>query len=556
MLEQERESTDSVDVVEVNFDEQAVSDVVDGGIAASFIAKALPDVVVDLRVSLEGMSSINEKIEACLSLMGECLAQPNKPLFRGFWEARKLLFELFADSSLTSGDRIRYQGICKDLSRDALLLKERVKEVSNFAAQQIELAIQAMKVELSEAVAVPDDWDSDVLPESLEASSRFYFESHSRLLRLSALAERLRGLREEVLSISMRGKLKRKLLDGLSEVGNILFPEKRELSRVLGDRFLEDIESFIQGVGNSNFPSKPALHLLSEVRRFQALAKELQLTRTTFKSARVSLSACWDRLNAIISQKREKFAERKETSKANCGTVRAKIESLIEKHRESVLSDDRFEGELALIQREMRNLDLDRESVFFLKKMIQDAKTPIAERRVKDMENKKETDRQAAQEREKCLQDLRACLADLLDRVLAFDEKDLTPFDGEYRDLCERCRTPLLWRSDKVTLDKLLKQIKHALDDRKRAPLMELSSTGEESVETIRSRLEQLIVCRNEVKERLDIHKKNVGSSGLDLERALYLGQMMQQDKERLSELKRVIAEMDLALQEKSKNEG
>ncbi|RDB31656.1 hypothetical protein [Candidatus Similichlamydia laticola] len=178
MLGQEGESVDSIDVVEVSVDERAVSDRVESGVATNSVAKGLPDVVADLRASFKEMSGVGEKIEGCLDLMGKCLVQQHKPSFRGFWEARKLLFELFADPSLAPGDRTHYQGICKDLSREALFLKDRVKEVSNFAAQQIELAIQAMKVELGQAVEVPADWDSGVLPECLEADSRFYFESH------------------------------------------------------------------------------------------------------------------------------------------------------------------------------------------------------------------------------------------------------------------------------------------------------------------------------------------------------------------------------------------
>ncbi|WP_108624209.1 hypothetical protein [Candidatus Similichlamydia epinepheli] len=554
MLEQERESGDSVNVVEVKVEERTVSDPVENEVTEGSVSKAPPDVVVNLRSSFDGMSGVCEKVEACLSLMSECLSHSDRPLFRVFWESRKVLFELFADSSLSSADRVRYQATCKDLSREALILKDHVKEVSNFAAQQIELAIEAMQVELSKAVEIPSDWDSGVLPECLESESRFYFESHSRLLRLSALAERLRSLREEVLSISMRGKLKRKLLDSLSEVGNLLFPEKRELSRVLGERFLSDVENFVKKVMSGPVSERPALQLLSEVRRFQALAKELQLTRTTFKSARLSLSACWDRLNVALSQKKEKMEERRELSKTNCESIRLKIENLRKEYHESSLSDDRLESELGLIQREMRNVDLDRNSVIFLKRILKEARAPLLEKRENELEKRREADLQAAEEREKCLQNLRVRLSDLLERVLAFKGNDVEGFDLEYRELCDQCRTPLIWRSDRVTLDKLLKQIKHALEHRKRAHLMEISSTDGESIESIRRRLEELISCREEVRERLDSNKKSVGSSGLDLERALYLGQMMQQDKERLIELRRVIAEMEIVLQEKSRH--
>ena len=83
------------------------------------------------------------------------LAQKGTPHFKSFWEARNLCVELFKQN-ISAAIKQPLWNKYSELSKEARRLREILDEQSAFAAEQIEIAIQALEKEIA-SPSYPND---------------------------------------------------------------------------------------------------------------------------------------------------------------------------------------------------------------------------------------------------------------------------------------------------------------------------------------------------------------------------------------------------------------
>jgi hypothetical protein len=484
-----------------------------------------------------------EKVAYGLQFMRSSISQEGSPRFREFWEARRQILACFKEN-INPAIRSKLWGEYVELTVEARRLKEILEEQSAFAMEQIDLAIQSIENDLANFQDHLKQAGPLVLParcETIAEKTESYGKIQSELNMLNTLASRLNAFRKEVIKTDMRIRFKAKFFKRLSLLGDQIFPRRKELIDTVSSDFEQDVDRFIEKFfKGGEVVGAPFYALREEIKSLQGMAKVFTLNSGAFNRIRMKLSECWDLIRGLEKEHKKEMFEKKQVSSEQRVAIEKKIEEL--KTRSNEMSLRELDKEIDAISKEMRDVSLHRDDVRYLRDILAKLRFPhiaAQEQRARELEEaEKELLRM---KREKIVRIKEE--AAVLQKESA--QLDLDAFTSRYDELIQSLQSLEASRIEKQQLESSFRPLKDLLADKKEQAVLNLSEDDRKTLENLNTVLQQKKERRQEVKEMLEMHRKTLGSSGLDFEKAIELRELIDQEKERLEKANAGIKEIE-----------
>ncbi len=488
-----------------------------------------------------------EKIAHGLQFMRSSISQEGSPRFREFWEARRVILPFFKEN-LNPAIRSKLWGEYVELTVEARRLKEILEEQSAFAMEQIDLAIRAIENDVTNFEAILAQAGEISFPEAptMRQKTKVYNQIQRELNLLNTLASRLNGLRKEIIKTDMRIRFKSKFFKRLSDLGDHIFPKRKELIESISAEFEKDVEHFVSShFKGDEVIGAPYYALREEIKALQGMAKLLTLSSGVFSRTRLRLSECWDKVKVLEKAHKKEVLQKKQASSEQRQTIQTKIEELKAKSAELSLRD--LDNEIDEIQKLMRSVPLHRDDVWALRDELSGLRAPhisAQEQKARDLEN-------AEKEKLRLKKEKIASVKEEIVRLSREGEKlDLDGLLSAFNQINQDLEQLELNKIEKQQFERQMRPLKDLVADKKEHSLLNLSDDEKKVLENLRLILKQKKERRQEIKEQLEAHRKALGGSGLDFEKSMHIHELVDQDKERLEKANSGIQEIEQKIAE------
>lgn len=503
----------------------------------------MSEAFLEFSTKLNSFATPEEKIAFGLQFMRGAISQEGSPRFREFWESRRLVLAFFKDN-LNPAIRSKLWGEYVELTVEARRLKEILEEQSVFAMEQIDLAISAIESDLTQFDTILSQAASIAFPEAsrtIEQKVGTYNHIQKELNLLNTLASRLNGLRKEIVKTDMRIRFKTKFFKRLSELGDRIFPKRKELIEQVSAEFQKDIDSFIaKHFKDGEAFGAPYYGLREEIKALQGMAKVLTLSSSVFNRTRLALSECWDQVKVLEKEHKKVILEKKQASSEARQGLQTKIDELKAKSETLALRD--LDKEIDLISQEMRTISLDRDDVRYLRDEFAKLRSPhIAAQELKAKEIEEAEKARIRLKKEKAEQ-LKERIASLAKEGSSMD---LDGFQAQFSEVVQELAALDISKFDKQQMERLLRPLKDLLAEKKEQSLLSLSEDDRKALDNLRIVLQQKKERRQEIKEQVEQYRKTLGSSSLDFEKAMHFQELLSQEKELLEKANAGISEIE-----------
>lgn len=493
---------------------------------------------------LEKMPDADTKLHHVVAFMESSLSQHGSPHFKSFWEARNLCLDLFKENinpALRSDMWSKYT----ELSKEARRLKEILDEQSAFAAEQIEIAIQALVQDIEKnQERLTGEKADPLLPESkaLEGKSDFYELGQHELNLLNAQASRINALRKELIRTEMRVRQKNKFFQQLSSAGDLVFPRRKELIKDISQRFIDDVDAFVKGNFNSDDYHDSLFFLREEIKMLQGIAKQLTLNTHSFTHTRMRLSESWDKIKHAEKERKKERAQQKGLHRQNALNIKAKIDEFQAAFAEGNLSVSAAHEQIDEIFAMMKATDLGRDEIKQLRDDLAVARKPLFEKMKADEEARQAADVERERLKKEKILALRGSIDSLLSSAEAMEVEELI---AQRDALVQEISQAQVTKLEKQELERILKPLKDVITDKKEKALLNLSDDDRQALGQLRELLKQRKERRQDIKNQIEVFRKASGSSGLDFEKAMAFNAQIADEKERLEKLNDGIREIE-----------
>ena len=503
----------------------------------------------------EKATNVEAKLQMTIDFMEISLAQAGNPHFKSFWDARTICLQLFKEN-IPQAMRSEMWAKYTDLSKEARRLKEILDEQSSFAAEQIEIAIHALETDLTEAsinIEKSKPIDFGLKANFFENKYCVYDQIQRELNILNTQASRINALRKELIRTEMRIKTKNKFFQRLSAIGDQVFPRRKELIKNVSQEFSGDIDQFIVEYFVNTRTEEALFFLREEIKALQGLAKLLTLNTHSFMHTRTCLSDCWDKLKGVEKERKKERAQQKVFFKQNVESILEKIKGFKETFETGEMSINDANIALDEIAHYMRNVELGRDEVKFLREEMIEARKPVFEKikLAEDERNAQEIERE--NQKKKLVEDLKIEIENLFEQCKTLDVEQI----ASTRDsILGKINDSKLNKMEKNDLEKRLKSLKDIIQDKRENALMSLSDDDKQAFIQLTDVLNQRKTRRQESKNQLDALRKSNGSSGFDFEQAMKTNELILEEKERLNKIDLAVKEIEQlinALKKKAK---
>lgn len=415
----------------------------------------------------EGASNSEEKIRLSIDFMRAALSHSGTPRFKDFWEGRRLCLPLF---KLNISPKVRSQlwSSYIELSEEAKRLKVILDEQSAFAIEQIELAIQALEKDLEHYDSLLSTTQEAWFPEEsffFKERRDVYNRMQKELLLCNTLAAKVNAMRKEVVKTEMRIRIKNKLLERLSICGDKIFPKRKELIREVSHAFMDDVEKFIQSYFENGESQKVPLYALrEEIKQFQALAKVLTLNTHAFTETRSKLSKCWEQIKNWERERKKETLQKRQVFKENFDSVMEKIKLFSEACLVEI-SVEECNKQASAILDFMRTVELGREEVRALKDAVQQVRNAPLDKAKEVQQQRQAKEREEETQRREKINALKDALNALLFQVTDVDVELLS---AQRESIYKQLQEFTLAKAEKQIVDRVFKQLKDAIDEKKK----------------------------------------------------------------------------------------
>lgn len=497
---------------------------------------------------LNEKSSNEDKLAYAIEYMRKALAQHGEADFKGFWEARRLCLPIFKEN-INPIVRAKLWNDFVNFSQEARKLKDILDEEAIFAKEQLEIAVKALEDDLN-------DYDSKVksIPDvNFPLESEFfkskyvgYNDKQRELNLLNAFAGRINSLRKEIIKIGMRLRYKSKFLKSLSLAGDKVFPKRKELIKTVSSMFVNDVDEFINMYFIEEKNPAPFFVLKNEIKALQNIAKILTLSTKAFTETRLKLSQCWDKIKNLENEKKKQVLEKRKDLKENFDLIHAKIKELEEKCK-SEISSAELEAIKNDIEQEMRSKNLLKSDVKGLRNEFTLALAPIVD---KEKEEKEKTRKSKEEQLQKKNEAIESVIGKLQKLIKDEEKYSIDEINKEKEDIMKEIQDFSLNKIEKQNIERTLKPLKDIIISKKEKSLLNLSQDELQALDQMKEVLSQRLERRNEIKQQLEKYRKELGSSGLDFEKAMMYREMMDMEKERLDKINELIEEIQIQISE------
>lgn len=502
---------------------------------------------------LEAINGHEEKLRHVVDFMVAALATKHgAPYFKGFWDARTIALQLFKENinPLVRGELWNKYA---ELSKEARRLKETLDEQSSFAAEQIEIAIKAIENEQENPSGALESFENNLLAQNqtLSANSSYYEQVQRELNLLNTHASRITALRKELIRIEMRVRQKNKFFQRLSALGDTTFPRRKELIKELSQRFVADIDTFVQRYFSNEEYKEAVFFLREEIKVLQAIAKYLTLNTQAFTYTRMRLSECWDKLKNCDKERKRQRAQHKALHKENAEPLHQRLTEIEQQLQSGELKTESAHDALEDVFSQMRQVELGRDEIKALRDRITAIRQPLLDQAKLEEQQRIEQIQEKEKLKKLKVLSLKNDLATLLAEIEQYDAAQLTAKKDEFT---LRIADVTVSKMEKQELDRLLKSLKEAIVEKKESEVLALSDDDRQAIEQLRLVLQQRKERRQEIKKQLEQLRKGSGNSGLDFEQAMNFNSQVTTEKERLDKISEGIAEIERAIAERLKS--
>lgn len=484
-----------------------------------------------------------EKIAHGLQFMRSSISQEGSPRFREFWEARREILPCFKEN-LNPAIRSKLWNEYVELTVEARRLKDILEEQSAFAMEQIDLAVKSIEGDLLNLDVLLGQMGDISFPSSSETigeKSAVYTKLQRELNLLNALASRLNGLRKEIIKTDMRIRFKTKFFKRLSELGDQIFPKRKELIEQVSSEFEKDVEKFIAKYFQGDVVSgAPYYAMREEIKSLQAMAKVLTLNSAVFNRTRLSLSQCWDKIKVLEKEHKKEVFEKKQASSEQRQEIQARIEALKERVSELSLKD--LDKEIDAIARDMRAIALHRDDVYGLRDELAKLRAPYIAAQEQKARELEEAEKEKLRLKKEKITQIKEEIISLTKDAPQLELDSLLIRFNELLENIEQLEAPKI---EKQQIERTLRVLKDLVADRKEHSLLNLSDDDLKTLENLRTILQQKKQRRQEIKEQVETYRKTLGSSNLDFEKAMLYRELLDQEKERLEKANLGIDEIE-----------
>lgn len=503
----------------------------------------------ELIARLEKLNAAEEKIQSCLEFMQGALVY-KAPRFKDYWEVKRICLPLFKDVQVTQSRSLLWSKYI-EISTEARHLKEVLDEQANFAMEQIDLAIKAVETDLQtykEALVNSRPWTLPPDCHFLDSKKEIYETPQQELNVLNNFAARVNSLRKEVIRTEMRIRFKNKFFERLSLAGDAIFPRRKDLVKQISASFTADIGEFSHYVASVEGQEQtPIFELREEIKALQQLAKELTLDTQTFTETRLQLSTCWDLLKEKDKERKKEMSEKQSVFKKNVELILDKIKPFAERCQSPTITIDEATKQSHEILTFMKQVELGRDEVRFLKEEISNARLPVVERMNKEHEGREKELEEAQRQKRDKIEDFKKRLGSAQERIaeMTIDQLLLSK-DELHKQLVLLPMT----QAEKELLEQALKEFRDLINDKKEKAIASLTPEERNSLEHLKLRLEDWNLQKQDIRKQLEIYRTALAGSGFDFEKAIYYRGLFDTEKARLEKANTAIEEIEEKVEE------
>jgi hypothetical protein len=489
-----------------------------------------------------------EKIAHGLQFMRGSISQEGSPRFREFWEARRVILPFFKEN-LGSAIRSKLWGEYVELTVEARRLKDILEEQSAFAMEQIDLAIKALENDVTNfeaLLASTAELSFANASQTIYQKATVYNRIQRELNLLNTLASRLNSMRKEIIKTDMRIRFKTKFFKRLSDLGDHIFPKRKELIEAVSAEFEKDVDQFIANhFKGDQIVGAPYYALREEIKGLQSTAKLFTLNSGVFTRTRLKLSECWDKVKVLEKEHKKEVLEKKQVSSEQKQAVQTKIDELKEKAAAMALRD--LNVEIDAILEEMRKVSLHRDDVRFLKDELHKLKAP----HLAEQEQKAKELELAEKEKLRLKREMVTQLKEQITQLSKQGEKmELETLVAAFAETESQLAALEISKIERQQIERTLRPLKDLIADKKEHSLLNLSEDDKKTLENLRLVLQQKKQRRQEIKDQLETYRKALGGSNLDFEKAMQIRELVEQEKERLDKANASIEEIEQKISE------
>lgn len=502
--------------------------------------------LADFEQFVQALRAANEperKLDIAIQFMQERLAQTGVPHFKEFWDARRICLDLFKEN-INPTSRVHLWARYSELCRQARKLKEIFDEQSAFAAEQIEIAVAAIESEIGQFTEYLDlmpPFELGVECRSLDAHLEEYGNMQRELNLLNTYATKTSGLRKELIKTEMRIRQKNKFFERLSKLGDAIFPRRKELIQKVSQQFISDVDNFIKTTFVTELKTVQLFTVRDEIKALQSIAKVLTLNTEAFSSTRKTLSECWDSIKNVVKERRKVASEQKSAYKEHRDQFVAELEALKASFEAKELAAAACETKLDEIAAHMRNTSLGKLEIRELRDMVRDLKQVFtAHTQSEDMLRRQQASKKE-QEKKARIEALRQELESLGSSQTKLDIEDL---ERALEPLAKEVVTVAVPRGEKQEFDKLVRNVRDLIAEKKEQKLLSLSEGDREAIGKLKDLLKEKKQNRQTIKSQIDTWRKESGSSGVSIGQAMQYNEMIQNEKQRLEKIEAGIDEL------------
>lgn len=497
----------------------------------------------DLLKELESMKEPETKLQHVIDFMAQAIAQTGSPHFKSFWQARGVSLQLFKEN-LSPVMRSMLWTRYTELAKEARRLKDLLDEQSAFAVEQIEIAVQALETEVQQIgqdISPDLEIENALYSKFLAKSSEFYAKVQTELNILNKLATRINSLRKELIKTEMRVRKKNKFFQRLSLLGDKVFPRRKELINDLSNRFIDDVDGFINRYFKDGL-QESLFFLREEIKALQSAAKHLTLNTQAFTQTRMRLSECWDKIKTAEKEFKKERAQQKTVFKENMDQVVQKIEECKTLIQAGETPPAECNKKLDEVVAFMRTIELGRDELQELRAQISAARQPLLDLLKTEEQKRHEQEQERQRQKQQKIHDLKHEIDQLLRSTDIHDAAELVAS----RDaILEKIQAAQILKAEKQELERLLKPLKDVIADKKALSLTALSADDRQALQQLKDVLQERRALRQEIKDQVEALRKVLGSSKLDFERAMDANAQMHTQKERLDKINQAILEIE-----------
>jgi len=492
------------------------------------------------------------KLQLIIDFMEASLAQTGSPQLKSFWDARTVCLQLFKEN-VSPALRANLWAKYTELSKEARRLKELLDEQSAFAAEQIEIAIQALEADIANIASSIEKMGPVDFGGHSEWMSKKYpiYEGIQRELNLlNTQASRVNALRKELIRTEMRIRLKNKFFQRLSAIGDSVFPRRKELIKEISTQFSDDVDSFISQFFTNANVNEALFFLREEIKSLQGLAKVLTLNTHSFTHTRMRLSECWDKLKVLDKERKKERAQMKAAFKQNYDSVLEKIHAFNQAFANGEIPLSETQSKIDAIAAFMREVELGREEISSLREELNQARKPVYEKLKAQEDERSKQDQERERLKRQKIEELKRDIDHL---VRSADSYDVEKILSEREALIEKINTSATLKAEKNDMERMLKPLKDVIVEKQEKAMMNLSEDDKQALQQLKEVLAQRKERRLESKNLLESIRKASGSSGYDFEQGLKFQEQIAQEKERLTKADQGIFEIERKIAELQK---